>query len=186
VALVHLDVLLDAAKHLAEFANAAGGADNITVDLNGHRVSGAGPGDGSHPGILIDNHTGVTVTGGQSSTISGFDEGVAIIGGSHNTVSFLSVRDNVGPQTTDSVYGDGIGIFFSPGNTVANVVRLPTGVARPDVQKDFKAKYNRDLAVPKTLDELHDIAQFRERLNDEGYASVRILPELVGCRDPMI
>src|ERR1700743_2860708 len=32
--------------------------------------------------------------------------------------------------------------------------------ARPDVQKDFKAKYGRDLAVPKTLDELHDIAQF--------------------------
>ena len=30
--------------------------------------------------------------------------------------------------------------------------------ARPDVQKDFKAKYGRDLAVPKTLDELHDIA----------------------------
>ena len=32
--------------------------------------------------------------------------------------------------------------------------------ARPDVQKDFKAKYGRDLAVPKTLDELKDIALF--------------------------
>src|SRR3981189_3429553 len=38
--------------------------------------------------------------------------------------------------------------------------------ARPDIQADFKKKYNRDLAVPKTLTELTEIAQFfqgRER-----------------------
>ena len=40
--------------------------------------------------------------------------------------------------------------------------------ARPDVQKDFKAKYGRDLAVPKTLDELHDIAQFFQGRQIDG------------------
>src|SRR3979411_3469773 len=40
--------------------------------------------------------------------------------------------------------------------------------ARPDVQKDFKAKYGRDLAVPKTLDELRDIAQFFQGRDIDG------------------
>jgi multiple sugar transport system substrate-binding protein len=40
--------------------------------------------------------------------------------------------------------------------------------ARPDIQKDFKAKYGRDLAVPKTLDELHDIAQFFQGREIDG------------------
>src|ERR1700743_431687 len=40
--------------------------------------------------------------------------------------------------------------------------------ARPDVQKDFKAKYGRDLAVPKTLDELRDIAQFFQGREIDG------------------
>jgi len=42
--------------------------------------------------------------------------------------------------------------------------------ARPDVQKDFKAKYGRDLTVPKTLDELHDIAQFFHHPLADGHA----------------
>src|SRR2546429_594855 len=40
--------------------------------------------------------------------------------------------------------------------------------ARPDVQKDFKAKYGRDLAVPKTLDELRDIARFFQGREIDG------------------
>ena len=40
--------------------------------------------------------------------------------------------------------------------------------ARPDVQKDFKAKYGRDLAVPKTLDELRDIAKFFQGREIDG------------------
>src|SRR5450755_4950406 len=32
--------------------------------------------------------------------------------------------------------------------------------ARPDIQADFKKKYNRDLAPPKTLTELTEIAEF--------------------------
>src|SRR6202048_5218090 len=40
--------------------------------------------------------------------------------------------------------------------------------ARPDVQTDFKARYGRDLAVPKTLDELRDIAQFFQGREIDG------------------
>ncbi|MGI8777346.1 MAG: hypothetical protein ACR2LJ_08155 [Acidimicrobiales bacterium] len=103
------------------------GADDITLNLNGHTVSGTGPGDGSHAGILITNHTGVIVNGRQG-TVTEFAEGVAVVGGSHNTVKFLTVRDNVGPPTTDAVFGDGIGVFFSAANTIANNTVTHNGI----------------------------------------------------------
>ncbi|MGY4451018.1 ABC-type glycerol-3-phosphate transport system substrate-binding protein [Bradyrhizobium sp. i1.3.1] len=40
--------------------------------------------------------------------------------------------------------------------------------ARPEIQADFKAKYGRDLAVPKTLDELRDIAKFFQGREIDG------------------
>ena len=40
--------------------------------------------------------------------------------------------------------------------------------ARPEIQKEFKAKYGRDLAVPKTLDELRDIAKFFQGREIDG------------------
>src|SRR3981189_1505624 len=40
--------------------------------------------------------------------------------------------------------------------------------ARPDTQADFKKKYNRDLAVPKTLTELTEIAQFFQGREIDG------------------
>ena len=46
--------------------------------------------------------------------------------------------------------------------------------ARPDVQKDFKAKYGRDLAVPKTLDELSDIAKFFQGREIDGKGVRRV------------
>jgi multiple sugar transport system substrate-binding protein len=40
--------------------------------------------------------------------------------------------------------------------------------ARPEIQADFKKKYNRDLAVPKTLTELTEIAQFFQGREIDG------------------
>lgn len=40
--------------------------------------------------------------------------------------------------------------------------------ARPDIQAAFKAKYGRDLAVPKTLDELKQIAEFFQGREIDG------------------
>ena len=88
------------------------GADNIVLDLNGHRVFGTpNPGDGA--GILLENRTGVTVTDG---TVSDFDAGVAIIGGGTNTVSKLTARDNIGSLASD--FGDGIFIDSSNNNVI--------------------------------------------------------------------
>src|SRR3954469_10675609 len=63
------------------------GADNLTLDLNGHTIDGdAAPFSGCHPrtevcdvGVVNDGHDRVTVTHG---SVSGFDGGVGM-GGNH-------------------------------------------------------------------------------------------------------
>jgi parallel beta-helix repeat protein len=90
------------------------GADNITLDLNGFTVAGnPTPGDG--PGITLDGRTGVTVKNG---TVTQWDAGVALLGGSANTVGNMRVVDNRGSTSTD--FGDGIGMFSSHRNRILN------------------------------------------------------------------
>ena len=87
-------------------------ADNVVLDLNGFTVSGT-PAAGEGPGILVSGRTGVTVRNG---TVTQFDTGVAIEGGSGNTVTNMDIRDNRG--TGD--YGEGVLVYQSTGNTVSN------------------------------------------------------------------
>jgi len=95
-------------------------ADNVVVDLNGHRVFGTpGPGNGRAVGIRIENRTGVTV---QRGTVSDFDAGVLIRGGSANTLRQLVIRDNIGPADPDSEFGDGVAVINSPRNQIVNNV----------------------------------------------------------------
>ena len=65
--------------------------------------------------MFLLNRTGVTVTNG---TVRGFDIGVAIDGGSGNTVSRITARDNIGGVGT--IGGDGIAIMSSSGNRILN------------------------------------------------------------------
>lgn len=88
------------------------GADNITFNLNGHQIVGTAASDDG-AGVLILNRTGVTVTNG---SVSRFDIGVAIDGGSNNTVSRVTARDNIGGLGT--IGGDGIAIMSSRGNRI--------------------------------------------------------------------
>ncbi|MBW3546527.1 MAG: right-handed parallel beta-helix repeat-containing protein [Actinobacteria bacterium] len=116
------------------------GADNITVNLGGHTVIGNPE---SRPnqemvgetrdraGVLLRQVRGVTVTDG---TVSGFDAGVAIMGGGGNTVRRITAHDNVNyrlvtgqeasPDDVDRDegpfcwFGDGITLFNSSGNVV--------------------------------------------------------------------
>ncbi len=96
------------------------GADNVKLDLNGHRVFGMDhPGDGA--GILISQRRGVHVTGG--GTVSDFDGGVVIEGGSNNKVKRITARDNIGnsaghPPAPSTQYGDGIAILSSTDNLI--------------------------------------------------------------------
>jgi parallel beta-helix repeat protein len=74
------------------------GADDITLDLNGHTTTGKGKGSG------VDNtagHDGVTIEGG---SIRNFAESVAIVGASDNLLRGLSLSDHrhVGIYVQDS------------------------------------------------------------------------------------
>jgi len=90
------------------------GADNITLDLNGFTISGT-PAAGDGPGVNLVGRTGVTVKGG---TVTQFDAGVAITGGSGNTVMSMTVLNNRGSTVSD--FGDGIAMFQSNANHIIN------------------------------------------------------------------
>lgn len=98
------------------------GADNITLDLGGHRVFGT-PDTFDGIGVWVFRHTGVTVTNG---TVSGFDIGVAIEGGGRNTVSRVVAEDNYG-LSGRSRGGDGIAILSSSNNRVLESRAIDNG-----------------------------------------------------------
>jgi parallel beta-helix repeat protein len=86
------------------------GANNVTLDLNGFTLRGT-PAVGEGPGVLVSGRTGVTVTNG---TITQFDAGVAIEGGSGNTVTRTYLLGNRGGGD----FGEGVLVFNSTGNTI--------------------------------------------------------------------
>jgi len=88
------------------------GADNITFDLNGHTIFGVPPAL-DLAGVYLLGRTGVTVKNG---TVRNFDVGVAIEGGSGNTVTGIVARDNIGAST--GIGGDGIAILSSSENRI--------------------------------------------------------------------
>ena len=93
------------------------GADGVHIDLNGHTISGNFGHSGNNVGIRATGRQKVKISNG---TVTGFDAGVALISGSGNTVSGLTVANNQGNQDTfASIFGDGIVMFFSSGNTVS-------------------------------------------------------------------
>jgi len=94
-------------------------ADDITVDLGGHRVFGTAE-EGSSPGILLDRVRGVTVKRG---SVDNFDGGVLVYRGRKNTLTGLEVHHNDSAQFTAdhpdlAQLGDGIVILGSKANTV--------------------------------------------------------------------
>lgn len=89
------------------------GADGITLDLNGHQVFGNPAPSRDGAGVYLLNRTGVTVRNG---TVRAFSIGVAIDGGSGNTVTGVSARDNIGGL--GDIGGDGIAILSSRSNQI--------------------------------------------------------------------
>jgi parallel beta-helix repeat protein len=74
------------------------GADNITLDLNGHRIDGDGEltegcaeDEVCDVGVVNDGHSRMTVKGG---SVREFGEGVLLVGTSHNRLRHLSVSSN--------------------------------------------------------------------------------------------
>ncbi len=94
-------------------------ADNVTLDLGGHTVSGDAQAPTGGPGILLRSVSGCTVRNG---TVEHFQAGVVIAGGERNVVEGLTVQDNIGPADGD--FGDGIVLDASTDSRIAgNTVR---------------------------------------------------------------
>ena len=90
------------------------GADNITLDLNGFRVLGTPNAINDGAGVYVFRRTGVTVKNG---TVRNFDCGVAIEGGSANTVTAIRAQDNIGVVGVTRC-GEGVAILSSQNNRV--------------------------------------------------------------------
>lgn len=84
-------------------------ANAITLDLNGHTISGDGSGSFSY-GILSTSNSNVVIdsTGGKG-TVKNFEAGVFINGGGSNVVRHLRVINNVGSVAS----GQGAGIIVA-------------------------------------------------------------------------
>jgi parallel beta-helix repeat protein len=107
------------------------GADNVTLDLGGYAVAGAGSG----AGVRIAQRTGVEVTNG---TIQGFNTGLVLDESDGNHVWDLTVRDNVRQGITvagsdNNVIekndildngGDAIRLGLSAGNVISKNVAI--------------------------------------------------------------
>ncbi|MGH9151569.1 MAG: right-handed parallel beta-helix repeat-containing protein [Acidimicrobiales bacterium] len=98
------------------------GADNITIDLNGHRLFGTSGLLGANDvgvGVRIVGRSGVVVKNG---IISDFDAGVVLDGASDNEVSGLTLRDNIQSELGGGDFGDGVAILggASDNNSVLN------------------------------------------------------------------
>lgn len=104
-------------------------ADNITINLNGNKIIGDGNLAEENAGVFLNGRTGVTITdsnnvqGNRVNQITAFNAGVAIHGGSNNTIERLNVVGNVG--VGDFVgplgnWGDGIQVVDSGGTSLSN------------------------------------------------------------------
>jgi hypothetical protein len=137
------DVITKSTTLVANIGPCAGdgiviGADNILLNLNGHRVVGNNDqgASGEFAGIRLPGRTGVRVIGhpggqrsGRTGTVNGFEAGVVIRGGSANTVESLTVRDNIGIDNARlAELGDGIIVFDSPANRILNNVVIHNGI----------------------------------------------------------
>ena len=99
-------------------------ASNVTLNLGGHHVFGAGvQSTNNHVGVLVQNASDVTVSG--PGSVTNFSAGVAIFGGQSNTVRNVTADDNNATQWVNDhpglgVYGDGIAVNSSSYNTIEN------------------------------------------------------------------
>jgi parallel beta-helix repeat protein len=163
------------------------GADNITLNLNGHTISGtAGPGDGNAAGVRLANRTGVTLTGlpgqsGKQGTITGFDAGVFINRGSGNTIENLTIVDNVGPANLEALplLGDGVVLFYSANNRIVNNLVARNG--HYDGIGIFGEGSNDNLIRGNTVE---DTVGFFDRFNPSLQGNGIVITHFLNANDP--
>lgn len=98
-------------------------ANNLTLNLNGHKVVGANRRLGDFAGVHLKGVSGVDVVGGNGAamgTVSGFDAGVYVDMSSNNTVHHLNLVDNIGATDWASWLGDGVAVMHGSGNRISD------------------------------------------------------------------
>lgn len=149
------DVIAQDTKLTADVGPCAGtglivAADGVTLDLGGHTIMGdpearsaneeLGPTGRDRAGIVLRQVRDVTVTNG---AVTGFDAGVAIVGGADNTVRRVTAHDNVNyrlitgrdarPADVDPMegpfcwFGEGIAVLNSPRNLIEHNLLVGNG-----------------------------------------------------------
>jgi parallel beta-helix repeat protein len=150
------------------------GADDITLDLNGHTVGGDGTEFAGCPenefcdiGLLNDGHDGVKLRDG---SVRQFAFGVLVVGSRHNRVADITVSRNA---------GTGIILFKSSRNTVignsarANGLQLDQGGislnrSHHNVIKGNSLRGNGDLGVFMEISDNNRIRKNRMLGHPEG------------------
>jgi parallel beta-helix repeat protein len=93
------------------------GADNITLNLNGHTVTGTQLRNGDAPGIEGSGFSGDTVKNG---IVTRFDTGVYFEFGGHETIMNIFAHDNLGRLDGDGIFGEGIQLFNVTDSLISN------------------------------------------------------------------
>ncbi|HEX3542519.1 MAG TPA: SBBP repeat-containing protein [Acidimicrobiales bacterium] len=109
------------------------GADNVTLDLGGHKIFGTGNHTTAEPypdsdlaGVHMDTHHGGAVRNGE---ITGFNAGVWLQHSTGVTMTGLDVHDNVGlDDNFAAVLGDGIALFHSGHNVIEHSTIVRNGI----------------------------------------------------------
>jgi len=104
-------------------------ASNITLDLNGYRIFAAnGPGDNAGIRLMNPSTGGVSGVTVKNGTVEGFDAGVAIYGGSGNTIQNMTIQNNVNDYLARPCdLGDGILLLNSDDNRILDNTLIANG-----------------------------------------------------------
>jgi parallel beta-helix repeat protein len=144
------------------------GADGVTLDLNGHTVSGRPP-TGTYWGIVSIGHAGVTIKNG---TVKDFDYGIEIYGASRSHV--------LGVDVHGLHRGEAIGLFSSHDSVVEDNVAHGIclgihliGADRNVIRRNEASGFCLAIDLRQGSDD--NIVEGHSLLSGSGIASIRVL-----------
>ncbi|MGH9077620.1 MAG: right-handed parallel beta-helix repeat-containing protein [Acidimicrobiales bacterium] len=97
---------------------------NITLDLNGHTVFGNEDPAVAQVGIHAFKSPGDTIENGQ---VYGFATGVYLEKSTNDTVTRMTLHDNIGPLDGSGLFGEGLQIFEGGGHVVSHDLVVHNG-----------------------------------------------------------
>lgn len=140
-------------------------ANNVTVNLNGYQVMGTNSTNNTvdEPiGIGLMNVTGATVEG--PGVVQGFDAGIAVNGGSNDTITGVTVQNNV----AHVLYNGGV----DPTNLEATPCDYGDGIIADNSNNDLISGNSATANGPFDGIALVDSSNYDQVTNNHSYANV--------------